>query len=127
MMGKRQLLSALTQTAAHQESRPFVRALAVGDPAEWRKQGYTLPSEGLAFVGFHEVTMETLEFLQPSVIFSPVLAKSFDCIDLAITLYKLGFPGQYCALAVRFPKPTVIEREVRQMCPHLDFRIVEKL
>ena len=127
MVGKSQLTSALVETAANQERKPYVRVLAVGDPTEWQQQGYTLPSEGLAFIGFHEVTNVTLDYLQPSVVFSPVLAKSFDCIDLAITLHKLGFPGEYRALAVGFPKPTVIEKEVRQLCPHLNFRIVEAL
>lgn len=113
--------------APNEQQNQIVRALAVGDPLEWQRQGHALPTEGLAFIGFHEVTDVTLEYLQPAMVFSPVLAKAFDCIDLALTLHKLGFSGAYRALAVGLPKPVVIEREVRQMCPHLDFAIVERL
>ncbi len=127
MVERRQSASASKQTAPRQERAPSVRALAVGDPGEWQQQGYALPTDGLAFVEFHDVTTTTLEFLQPSLVFSPVLARQFDCIDLAITLHKLGYSGEYRALAVGFPKPAVIEREVRQMCPHLNFKIVESI
>ncbi|MEM7753692.1 MAG: hypothetical protein AAF230_09775 [Pseudomonadota bacterium] len=104
-----------------------VRALAVGNPKEWQEQGHVLPTEGLAFVGFHEVTEVTLDYLQPAIVFSPVLANGFDCIDLAMALHKLGYSGEYRAIAIGYPKPAVIEREVKQMCPQLDFVIIDKL
>lgn len=113
--------------SADEQTNQIVRALAVGDPMEWQQQGHALPSEGLAFIGFHEVTEVTLDYLRPGTVFSPVLARGFDCIDLALTLHKLGFSGEYRALAIGLPKPMVVEREVRQMCPQLDFGIIERL
>lgn len=127
MIRKANNIAAAQTIAADQAQTPIVRALAVGDPQEWRKQGHTLPSSGLAFVAFHDVTQETLDHLQPSVVFSPLLAKSFDCVDLAILLHGLGYSGEYRALAVGLPKPDLIEREVRQLCSQLNFRIVEAL
>lgn len=125
MAGKIHSHSALIGTTSDAERRPFVRALAVGEPQEWQRQGHSLPKEGLAFIAFHEVTQVTLDYLSPGIIFSPVLAKSFDCIDLALELNRLGFSGQYRAIAQDLPNPSVIEREVRQLCPHLDFKLIE--
>lgn len=125
MTGKNHAPSALIGTTADTERRPFVRALAVGEPLEWQRQGHALPREGLAFIAFHEVTQVTLDYLQPGIVFSPVLAKSFDCIDLALELHRLGFSGEYRALATDLPNPGVIEREVRQLCPQLDFKLMD--
>ena len=101
-----------------------VKILAVGDPSEWEQQGNLLPVGGIAFLSFHEVTDALLNELNPSTIFSPVLARRFDCIELAILLHNLGFTGAYRAMTKDMPKPDLIEREVRQMCPRLDFQLL---
>jgi hypothetical protein len=98
--------------------------LAVGDPEEWRKQGNVLPVTRMAFVAFHDMSQEMLDTLRPSIIFSPLLARSFDCIELAMLLQKLGYSGEYRAVASDIPNPDLIEREVRQLCPQINFRIV---
>lgn len=100
-----------------------VSVLAVGDPEEWRRQGHELPKEKLAFVAFEDISEETLEHFSPSVIFSPVLASRFDCIELTLLLRNLGFTGAYRAVAQNMPKPALIEREVSQLYPKLDFKI----
>jgi hypothetical protein len=125
MTRKNHAHSALIGTTSDAERRPFVRALAVGEPHEWERQGHALPREGIAFIGFHEVTQTTLDYLSPGIVFSPVLAKSFDCIDLSLELHRLGFSGQYRAIAKNLPNPQVIEREVRELCPHLDFKLID--
>lgn len=104
---------------------PVVKVLAVGDPAEWKDQGNLLPSSGISFVSFSEVTEDLISQHRPRVVFSPVLARSFDCIELAILLCKHGFTGGYRAMAESLPKPELIEREVRQLCPRIDFKIVK--
>lgn len=104
---------------------PPLKALAVGDKAEWALEGHVMPQAGMAFVAFLDIDEDTLAALSPSVVYSPLLAKTFDCIELALLLSKIGFSGQYRALARDLPKPAVIEREVRQLCPALDFRIIE--
>lgn len=125
MIRKAQSTAMTEVTATDGQHSSLVRAVGVGDPQEWRQQGHALPTEGLAFVAFHDVTQEMLDHWQPSVVFSPLLAKNFDCIDLAVLLHSLGYSGEYRAIAIGVPKPGVIEREVRQLCPHLKFRIVE--
>ncbi|MGR3511680.1 MAG: hypothetical protein ACU0GG_02865 [Paracoccaceae bacterium] len=127
MTSKAQLFISEPGLSKDHEQTARIHTLAVGEPQEWQQQGHPLPTSGLAFVALHEVTQATLDDLQPSVVFSPLLAKNFDCIDLAVLLNGLGYSGEYRAVAVGIPKPDLIEREVRQLCPQLKFSIVETL
>ena len=104
----------------------FVKILAIGDPDEWCEQGNPLPIGGqISFMAFEDLSEATLGHLQPSVIYSPVLARSFDCIEMAMLLESIGFAGIYRAFATDLPKPQVIEREVRQFCKRFTFEIVQ--
>ena len=101
------------------------KVLAIGDVEEWRDRGHPLPdSSDLSFMAFHEVSEASLELHSPSVIYSPVLARNFDCIELAILLETLGFQGIYRAVANDLPNPSLIEREVRQLCRRLTFELI---
>lgn len=100
-----------------------VTVLAVGDPDEWLRQGHMLPHEKMAFLAFEDISEESLRHFSPSVIFSPVLANGFDCIELTLLLRNLAFEGAYRAVAQDLPKPALIEREVSQLYPDLDFKI----
>ena len=105
--------------------RKPVSILAVGDPEEWVEQGNQPPRDGgLAFVSFEQLSEALLEHLSPSVVCSPVLARAFDCIDLAAVLNNFGLAGSYRAVSKEVPNPKVIEREVKQLFPRLDFQIL---
>lgn len=104
-----------------------LKAVAVGDTDEWIREGKFLPRDDMAFLAFRDLDEDTLAALRPAVVFSPLLAKTFDCIDLALLLSQLGYEGKYRAVSENVPKPEVIEREVRQLCPRLDFQIVKRL
>lgn len=113
--------SSATSAARHSN----VSVLAVGAPEEWTRNGNALPVNGtLAFVSFSEVTDSLLQQLSPVAVVSPVLAKGFDCIDLALLLHSLNYQGSYRAAAPDLPKPKLIEAEIAQICPRLDFGIV---
>lgn len=104
-----------------------VAVLAVGEPTEWESHGNLLPSNGnLAFVSFGDVSRDLLAFYSPAAVYSPALGRSFDCIDLAVTLHELEYQGAYRATADGLPRPELIEREVLQICPELDFQIVNE-
>ena len=113
-------VESLRETLDHSKVIPV---MAVGDPEEWKRQGHKLPQEKLVFVAFEDIDQATMEQFSPSIVLSPVLAHTFDCIELALLLRSLGFNGEYCAVARDLPKPALIEREVSQMCPSLNFRI----
>ena len=101
------------------------RVVAVGDLQEWERKGNPLPEgSGITFLSFHDVSEATIADMAPELVYSPVLAKDFDCIELANLLHNIGFSGTYRAIGEGIPKPGLIEREVKQMCPRLDFEIV---
>lgn len=106
------------------ERNMTVKVLAVGDPSEWAEQGNALPGGGIAFISISDVSEELLANHAPTVVFSPVLARRFDCIELAVLLHNIGYTGSYRAMAKDLPKPELIEREVREICPRLDFKIL---
>ena len=102
-----------------------VAILAVGSAAEWREGGNRLQADGrVAFSSLEEVSEESLARLCPTVILSPVLARNFDCIDLAQKLFSLGLTGRYRAVTDQLPDPEMVEREIRHLCPGLDFAIL---
>lgn len=101
-----------------------VSVIAVGEPQEWTKEGKPMPSDGMAFIAFHEVSEAVLSLYNPEVVISPALAKGFDCIELALLLQTIGYSGAYRAVAKSIPNPKMIEQEVSRMCPNLNFKIV---
>ena len=99
--------------------------LAVGDTRTWSAQGRRLPSDGhVHFAEFHEVTLDLLASLAPRLILSPLLARTFDCIDLAQRLGAFGYRGPYRAIDIGLPDPDLIVREVRSLVPGLDFEVM---
>ncbi len=129
-MGRENVLRGTTKVdkrfSAATGDSSFVRLLAIGDPDEWCEQGNALPIGGqMSFLAFHELSEAAIEHFQPSVIYSPVLAHDFDCIEVAMLLSTLGFDGIYRAFATDLPRPDVIEREVRQLCDDFTFEIIQ--
>ena len=108
------------------EQQPRATILAVGDVAEWTRHRGSLPVDGsLAFSSFAGITPELFEILAPQIVLSPLLARGFDCIDLAQLLSSLGFRGQYRAITEALPDPEIIRREIRCLCPGIDFDVIQ--
>lgn len=80
--------------------------------------------ETLALSDLDEITNVPLEMIDPDLILSPVVTPRFDCIDVAMILAQLNFSRAYRALATSLPDPGIIRREVRLLCPGLDFDIL---
>ncbi len=117
-----QLVGARSQPTAKKDS--LVSVLAVGEPTSWSSQDASLPSGEIAYVPFQDIGESVLDLYNPDVIFSPALATAFDCIELALLLHNLGYAGSYRAIAKDLPNPELVEREVKQICPRLDFQVV---
>lgn len=109
------------------ESRT-ARIVAVGDPEQWARSGRRLPrTDRMRFVAFEEVTADLLLETNPEYILSPVVSTEFDCIDLATLLCRLDYRGPYRAVSADIPSPAIIEREIRQLCPNLDFGVINTI
>jgi hypothetical protein len=99
--------------------------LAVGDTTIWGAGGRRMPSDGrIVFADFHEVSRELLDELVPHLVVSPILARHFDCVDLAQLLARLRFAGRYRAFGPPLPNPQIITREIKSLVPGLDFDVL---
>lgn len=100
--------------------------LAVGDVPAWTGAGRRVPTDRHVFYAeFHQVTAELLTQVAPTLVLSPLLARRFDCVDLAQVLWTLRYRGRYRAMDKRLPDPALIAREVRMLVPGLDFDVIE--
>ena len=124
-MKKRAILRA---TGAHAEPACLGNAhiLVVGEVSKWQARGRILPHDpAMVFLEFHEVDLDALQLRAPATVLSPVLCTSFDCLDLALRLDELGFRGRYRAMSSALPDPWLIRSEIADICPELDFDIVD--
>lgn len=107
-----------------EETRDRRGVLAVGDLIAWKRSGRLAQRRSdILFVEFHEINRDLLDRVSPSVVVSPLLCRSFDCVDLAQLLGAHGFAGKYRAIDSGLPDPHLIVREVRSLVPLLDFDI----
>ncbi len=109
----------------HSQSKK-VDILAIGETSEWAVPGRPLPEvDEVAFAAFHDVTEALLRDVQPNMIVSPLLTAGFDCIELAQLLSTLKYEGAYRALTQALPSPEIVVREIGNLCPGLDFDVIE--
>ena len=66
-----------------------------------------------------------LQTVQPDVIVAPLIASSWDLVDLAATLDRLGYRGIVCALTRPLPRGELIVSELSSLYPTLSFRLLE--
>lgn len=105
------------------QTRPVI--LAVGDVRQWNSAGRELPADSqIAFAEFDEINDDLLQSLSPDIVMSPVLSRSFDCLDLAQALYENGFKGRFRVVAPDMPNPRVIQSEISALCPSLDVAFI---
>ena len=99
--------------------------LAIGSNGQWLASGCRLPaSDRVAAILYKELDERMLAIHQPDVVVSPVVTSGFDCIDVAQALPDIGFRGSYRAVTTGLPNPDIVRREVRALCPGLDFIVV---
>lgn len=103
--------------------RPVI--LAVGEIALWEQAGRYLESTSqLAFAEFADLSPELLQTLGPDVVVSPMITRSFDCLDLAQLLHQAAFVGRYRIVTPAMPNPRVLLSEIASLCPGLDVDVI---
>jgi hypothetical protein len=102
-----------------------VVTLVVGEIVKWTAQGRTMPdAQDHTYVDFEDLTVETIEAIQPDVIVSPLVTENFDAYQVARQLASILFHGRYRAIAPHLPNIDMIRREISSAAPKIDFEIV---
>jgi hypothetical protein len=102
-----------------------ITVLAIGDMANWRATGRDLPWDSqITFADFSQIDRRMIDSVRPDVVISPLLCKTFDCLDLATVLCQAGFRGRFRIMTQRLPDPTVVLSEARAICPLMDIDVV---
>ena len=73
---------------------------------------------------FCKMTRADFEEQSIELVLSALFCAQTDCIEIGQRLHSLGFQGTYLIRADTLPNPAIIKRELRQLYPGLDFRIV---
>ena len=100
------------------------RVLIVG-PVEYRvflTQSGTMANASGA--DFRDLTATLLARHRPDEVVAPLLAPSFDILDVAKRLESFGFRGRLKALTSPLPDAAAVAAEVRSYCPLIEFTLV---
>ena len=104
---------------SEEAKRPII--LAIGEIRLWKTVGHLLRSSSdLAYADFADLSLEFLRAIAPDVIVSPLMSRSFDCLDLAQVLHRSEFPGRYRIVTSAIKNPGVLLSEIAAQCPGLD-------
>ena len=103
-----------------------VAILAVGDTEAWLRKKRPVPPGGrIILASFSDLSHDLLARIRPALVVSPLLARDFDCIDLAQMLHALGYGGRYRVISDHLPDPRIVLAEIRSQCPGLDFDVLQ--
>lgn len=91
--------------------------LGLLDPAP-RRQSVVLTQKRM-------LTRQMLDSVQPDAIVGPLIAPTWDIVDLAIVLEDLGYAGHLYALSRPLPRAELVVREVGAVCPRLTVHLLE--
>ena len=101
------------------------RLLIVGDLAVWRRSGRDWSScQCVTYSNPSDVTKPFLQVISPDVVVSAVVGFGYDAIDIAKRLSDAGYRGRYRCIAAAVPDHTIIQQEVAQSSPSVDFAII---
>ena len=114
-----------TRFAPHSRQSSHVTSFAIGDPTDPNLHSGADHDENMVYLSFLDLTEDVLSQHGPSVVYSPAVASDFDCVELALLLHNIGYTGAYRAVAPHIPRPELIEREIAQICPRLDFKLLK--
>lgn len=99
--------------------------LLVGEYAHAQGAGRIMPTSSAVFyLDFKDLNADVFKAVNPDLVMSPVIASTFDCLELAQFLEQAGFAGQYRVMLDDIPRPEIICREIRHTHPKIDFDVV---
>ncbi|MDO6589525.1 hypothetical protein DS901_07045 [Loktanella sp. D2R18] len=114
--------TALVVDFPRSTSRP--KTIVIGDVARWQAQGMNVaPMDGLRFVAIDAICADTLVEFAPETIFSPLIADTFDALEVAQFLATSAYSGRYCAISDPLPDREGVIAEISKHAPGIWFDI----
>ena len=77
----------------------------------------------ISLTGLTEVTRAFFTSVSPQKVLTPVIGPDLDIIEVAEKLRSIGFQGTLIGLGAALVSATLVEREVRAVCPKLTVRV----
>ncbi len=103
-----------------------MRILIIGDVSRWATEGRDITdTEDVTYAGVDDITRDLLLSHDPDIVLSPLVADSFDALDVAAILDEARFGGRYLAVSDPTIDKAVIMAEIAQIAPDLDFDVIE--
>ena len=100
--------------------------MVIGYLSRWLAEGRDIGVfDDIAYISFCDLDHKILTEHAPAIILSPLVADTFDALDIAARLAELGFEGRYRALSTGNGDTKLIKAEVLATAPELDFDILE--
>ncbi|MCG3266191.1 hypothetical protein [Yoonia sp. I 8.24] len=104
---------------------PQLKTIVIGDVARWQAQGMNVaPMDGLRFVAIDAICADTLAEFAPETIFSPLIADTFDALEVAQFLATSAYAGRYCAISDPLPDREAVITEISKHAPGISFDIL---
>ena len=79
----------------------------------------------IVVVSYDHLTTTTLATVRPDLILAPLLAASFDIVDVGARLNAMGFRDRLRAFSEPLPDVGAVVREVRVQFSDIDFGVIE--
>ena len=99
--------------------------LVVGDMESWQSNGRTLPElAGLTFVDVENLTIDILRQTGAEIVMSSLFVRNFDAVEIARQLQDIGFRGLYRVVVDTLPNAALVQTDIKNAAPELDFAIV---
>jgi len=106
-------------------TRPCV--LAIGfqpeDLPQWPGQ---TPTAEMRFVPLHQLGDNLADAAGVDCVVCPLVTARFDALEVAAELSRARFHGTLVLVMPRVPRPQIIVRELKQICPGLSVELVHK-
>ena len=83
-----------------------------------------LPMAEVTHMRFAQLTVEILSAIRPGMIILPLFSVDYDAACAVEILEAMGFTGVVTVLAPELPKPRVVERELRSLCPGMRLTLI---
>lgn len=82
------------------------------------------PVGPLTHLSMSSLECNILDRLAPDFIIAPLFNGNTDCMEISETLHGFGYEGCILFVSENLPNPAMIETEIRQHIPQLNFHVL---